>query len=307
MVALLFLKANKNKRNKITHYTKQVYAMKKTNISILFLDNTVASKEFACHFLNYDVYCSEPFTFTKNEKTILIPQYTINQKHKQVFNIIVCFNLITEKEIQVIKDCSDVKSVIITNNITTLLLLKQNKINCCFVELPDVIVSEKITIKSNEELYNLPDTITIKVDIMQISKLLAKHIVNASVGSVCLLKKKTAKQICFSLSERNHITQIIAECIKITNSNMLTVEKFHNLNFYSYLSGKGFVSVLKRHFKLITFLCSLKNQTYNYEEVLNSLTELSNMNYNKYINLNILNNIINKLNTKQGDKNKQIS
>ena len=255
--------------------------MKKKNISILFTDNSVTSKNFACHFLHYDIFCLDDFQLTVDNNNFNVSQLKLNQKHLPELDFIICLQKLQPKLIDNLASLLTTKTVILTNNISNFVIFQHKRINCCYIKFNCDMQQqqEKLTLKSSENLENLSESISIKHDNQLISKVLSKHIINASVGAVCLLQNKKPKQLCFSFKAKKIITNLIKEQIFLTNNVMLTVEKYKKLNFYKFLSGKGLWHKIRQNFSLFIFLHSL-SVSFNQESILNSLNEINELSFN---------------------------
>ena len=130
--------------------------MKKQNLSIIFLDNSVTSKNFACHFLHYDIFCLEKFEQHNLEQN---PQIFVqNAKNNQPFNLVFCSDFLQQKSLKTIQNNINQNTIFLTNNIANYCFLKKQKFNCCYVDF-NLENKEKLTLKSNQNIKDLPQNL----------------------------------------------------------------------------------------------------------------------------------------------------
>ncbi len=261
----------------------------KQNLNILFISN-LSGNNFAWHFLNYaKIYSFEQLTLETENNVLTIEKLN---KTKPEFNAVVCLKEITEKQCNEIINLISAKTQVITNVLSCYLMFKQKKANVIFITVKENLSQPalKLNLTCTEELCDIFNENTfIKVDKLLINTYLSQTIINACIGGESCLNKNGVKGILFNLPKQKRIIKLISESIMLTNSVMLTVEKFNNFNFYKFLSGKGFCNKIKRHFKIFALLFNLRKQIFNKQEVKENLTCLVKLNFNKHVETKNLN------------------
>lgn len=270
---------------------------KKQGINILLIANAL-SNNIAWHFLhNGNVFClNQELTLINGEQTLTFSEINFKQKHIQQIESVVCLRMLSEKECEKLIEIVDAKTEILTNNIACFLQLKQRKLNVKFFQSKTDITGEenKLILNINEEFETeiFENTISFKTNPKIINETLSNLIINACVGAV-----NETKNAMFKFSRRKQIINLISECISLTNSVMLTVEKYHSFNFYKFLSGKKLFKKIKQHFNIFSLLYSLRKETFKSEDVAFAVKSLAELNFNNYVEIKNLNSLASKINS----------
>lgn len=259
--------------------------MKKLKNNVLFIDKTVASKNFACYFLD-------------NNNLFFLDNFSLEDKKKIKFNLVFIFCSIDLKLIDNLSKLLTEDGIVLTNNFQSYLVLTNNNIKVGFVNLDlfaEFNVQTKLTMQCNLELNldNFTQNILIKQDEKIIEKELCNIIVSNAVNSVSCLKNTKINNLLWHNTSRKLIINLIEEQIKITNSVLVDVN-VSNINLYKFLTGKSVFSIFKRHIKLFMFLSNYKTQI-SKSQLIYNLEQIISLNYNKFVEIKFLQKVLTML------------
>ena len=268
--------------------------MKKNKFNILFIDKKVASKNFACYFLDN---CKLFLLLDKKQKeeTEIFSSFNFEEKTKIKFDSIFIFSPIEYKQLEYLNVCLKPNAQILTNNFQAYSILKNNNFDVVYISLDldnDFNKEQQIILYANNDygLDNFAPKITIKEksDILNIE--LANIVLNNAILSELYLCGNKTKALLYKPKSQKHIINLIKEQVELTNSCLLTLDIL-KFNFYTFLSSSNVV----KHLKLFMFLSNLKKQQLNTQELKNNIEKILQLNYNKYVNIKYLNKIFEML------------
>ena len=267
--------------------------MKEVKSNILFIDEKVASKDFACYFLND----SKVYYLNCNEENKSFSNYSFAQKRKVKFDFIFVFSKIDVSTMENIVNCLKDDGIVLTNNYQVNSLLSSYNYNIYFINIDlgnEKAEDKKITVTCNKEicLGNKDLNITFKFDEKIIEKQLSNLIISNAIQSACLINKCGYKKILWNPRIRKLIINIIDEQIKITNSALINIDNSSHLNFYKFVSGNNAFANAKKHILLFTYLSNYKEHNIETKTLIDNIESIIELNYNKYIEIKLLNKVI---------------
>ena len=267
--------------------------MKKTINNILFIDQLVASKDFACYFLDN---AKLDLLNDNNEGDKQFNKFSLSKKNNIKFNYVFVLNSVNDGFVAKINSVLNTNSVVLTTNLSTYCLLTRNNINVVYFnyEIKNINESKSMILTLNKDFSTLDfsNNISIKFDDELIEKELSGKLIYNAFYSLSLIKAKSFKNLSLSLKTRNLIINLIKEQISITNNAMLNVNNYERFNFYKFLSGKNFFKKSNQHIELIIMLNQLKLKQVSVTEQIKMLNDIIELNFNNSVEIKFLTKII---------------
>lgn len=265
--------------------------MKKTKFNVLFIDKEVASKNFACYFLDN---CKLFLLSNKKEKQDIFTSFSFDSKTKTQFDVIFIFSQLQYKQLESLNNAIKLDTLIITNNIASYSILVNNNFNAIYanLNLNNINNQEKMCLELDKtvDLTTFSSKIETKEKTNLINYTLADIVFSNAIQSQLYLANNNAIKLLYNKKLQNHIINLIKEQVAITNSVLLTID-CSKFNFYSFLSSNNIL----KHLKLILTISNIKKQQIDLVTLKNNIEQILQLNYNNYVEIKYLNKIFEML------------